>query len=288
VYFRQLIKDVLSMRTNSDELKGMRRKQLAVLAKKAGIRRYRRLSKARLTAVLLSLPQLQPQTTSSFAELPASYGRTHLILMEIEPFWVYAYWEVTPKDCLQAAQQAGAIGPAGQWILRFYDITGSEGLDPKGQDFFDLPVDLEAGRWYVNLWSGNKSYCAELGIVPASAGFIPVCRSNVITVPPSTPPSGGETRWLRVQGVFEQVETVREPEHPTVAAPCHSEAREDAVSQVPSQATLQVGATQGIMPKDSRSGAPDPLPARAQAVTRVPASISSFSLGNAAENRRDK
>jgi hypothetical protein len=199
--------------------------------------------------------------------------------MEIEPFCVYAYWEVTPKDCLQAAQQAGATGPAGQWILRFYDITGSEWLDPKGHGFFDLPVDLETGRWYVNLWSGDKSYCAELGIVPASAGFIPICRSNVITVPPSAPPPGGETRWLKVQGVFEQVETVREPEHPKVAAPCHSGAREDPVSQVPSPATLQVGATQGIMRNDSGSGAPDPLPVRARAVTRVPEALSSFSLG---------
>jgi hypothetical protein len=208
--------------------------------------------------------------------------------MEIEPFWVHAYWEVTPQDRLQAAQQAGAIGPAGQWVLRFYDLSGSARLDPTGRDFFDLPVDLEAGRWYVNLWSGDKSYCAELGLVPASAGFIPVCRSNVITVPPSAPPHGGEPRWLKVEGVFEQVETVQEPEHSTVAAPFHSEVREDPVSQVSSPAAPPVGATQGIMLADRRSGAPGPLPVRAQAVIRVPEAMSSFGLGNALKNRGDK
>ena len=288
MHLRQLVKDELSMRTNNVELQGMRRKQLVALAKKAGIRRYRRLSHARLTAALLSLPRLQPEVTPSLAELPAGYGRTRLILMEIDPSWVYAYWEVTPQDRLQAARQAGAIGPAGQWILRFHDITGSEWLDAKGRDFFDLPVDLAAGHWYINLWSGDKSYCAELGMVPASAGFIPVCRSNVIMVPPAAPPPGGEPRWLKVEGVFEQVETVQEPEHSTVAAPFHSEVREDPVSQVPSPAAPQVGATQGIMLADRRSGAPDPLPVRAPAVIRVPETISSFGLGNALENRRDK
>jgi hypothetical protein len=276
------------MLTNSVEFQGFRRKQLAALAKKAGIRRYRRLSKARLTAALLSLPRLQPEVTPDLAELPAGYGRTRLILMEIEPFWVHAYWEVTPQDRLQAARQAGMIGPAGPWILRFYDVTGSEWIDPTGRDFFDLPVDLEVGRWYINLWSGGKSYCVELGMVPASAGFIPVCRSNVITVPPAAPSPGGEPRWQRVQGVFEQVETVQETEPPAFAAPFHSEMREDPVSQAPLPAAPQVGATQEIMLDGSRAGAPDPLPVRTPAVIRVPENISSFGLGNTAENRRDK
>jgi hypothetical protein len=288
VSFRQPVKDVASMRTNGVELQGMRRKQLAALAKKAGIQRYRRLSKARLTAALLSLQRLQPEATLSSAELPTGYGRTHLILMEIEPFWAYAYWEVTPQDRLQAAQQAGAIRPAGQWILRFYDITGSERFDPEGRDFFDLPVDLEAGHWYVNFWSGGRSYCAELGMVPASAGFIPVCRSNVITIPPSAPPPGGEPRWLKVQGIFAQVEAVREPEQSTVVAPCHSEVRTDPVPQAPLPTALQVGAAQEIVLNDNRSGAPDPLPVRAQAVFRVPETVSSFGLGKAVESRRDK
>ena len=124
--------------------------------------------------------------------------------MEIEPFWMYTYWEVTAQDQLQATRQTGMIGSAAQWILRFNHITGSEWLDPKGRSFFDLPVDLASGRRYVNLWSGGRSYCAELGMVPASTGFIPVCRSNVITVAPSAPPPGGEPRWLKVQGIFEK------------------------------------------------------------------------------------
>jgi len=288
MYFWRPVKDVLSMRAKRVDLQGIRRKQLLALARTAGIRRYRRLSKTRLAAALSSLPQTQPQVTPGPADLPVSYGRTRLVLMEIEPFWVYAYWEVTPQDQLQAARQTSTVGPAGQWILRFYDITGSEGSDPAGHDFFDLPVDLDAGSWYVNLWSANKSYCAELGAIAAPAGFIPVCRSNAIMVPPAAPPPGGESRWLKVQGCFEQVAPAGELESPTVTAPFSAEVRDEAVAQAAPPATSQTEKTQGIVPGEDRPAAPPLLPAGAQAVRRVPETFSSFGLAGSVADRRNQ
>jgi hypothetical protein len=286
MHFRQPVKDVLSMRTKKVDLQGIRRKQLLGLAKKAGIRRYRRLSKTRLAAALSSLPPPQPEVAPGPADLPVSYGRTRLILMDIEPFWVYAYWEVTPQDERQAARQTGMIGPAGQWILRFYDITGSEGSDPAGHDFFDLPVDVNAGSWYVNLWSGNKTYCAELGAVAAPANFIPVCRSNVIMVPPAAPLPGDESRWLEVQGCFEHIEPAGEPEDAKGTAPFHTEVRAEPVLQAAPAATSQFAETRGVMPGGNRPVAPLVVPVGAQAAPRLPETISSFGLGGSVADRR--
>ena len=276
------------MRAKRIDLQGIRRKQLLALARNAGIRRYRRLSKTRLAAALSSLPQTQLEVTPGPVDLPVSYGRTRLVLMEIEPFWVYAYWEVTSEDQRQAAQQTGTIGPAGQWTLRFYDITGSEGADPAGHAFFDLPVDLNAGSWYVNLWSGNKSYCAELGTAATPAGFIPVCRSNVIMVPPAAPPSGGESRWLRVQGFFERIETAREPEGSLAMAPFQAEVRDEPVARAVPAAASPMAETPGSVPGEYRPAAPPLPPVDAQVPRRARGTISSFSLAGPTADRRNQ
>jgi len=273
------------MRAKSVDVQGLRRKQLLALAKKAGIRRYRRLSKIRLATALSSLPQAQPVVVPDRADLPASYGRTRLVLMEIEPFWVHAYWEVTPDDQTRAARQTGTIGPAGQWVLRFYDLGCSDASDPSCHGFFELPVDLNAGSWYINLWEGNKSYCAVLGAVAPSAAFIPVCRSNVIMVPPSAPPAGGEIRWLKVQGCFEQVEAVREPECPPLAVPLQAELREETVART---AASQGVETHEVMPGVDRPALPPTLPAGAQAARCVPETFSSFGLAGSTADRRDR
>ena len=74
MHFRQPVKDVLSMRTKRLDLRGMKRKQLLALAKDAGIWRYRRMSRTRLTAALSSLPRAQPEVATGPADLRPPMG----------------------------------------------------------------------------------------------------------------------------------------------------------------------------------------------------------------------
>lgn len=172
---------------DSVELRSLTRKQLVALAMKAGIPRRSRLAKNQLIAALAARAEPQELT-----DLPMSYGRTRLTLMEIEPYWIYAYWEVTSQDSRAVSDRMGKVDPGTEWVLRFYDITG--GSRPAGAAphvFFDVSVDLRVGNWYINLWSGDKSYFAEAGLRSAAGRFVPVCRSNVVCVPRAGPPPDG-------------------------------------------------------------------------------------------------
>lgn len=169
------------------ELLRMTRKQLAALAREARIPGRSRLAKNQLVAALAaSAPQL-PEATPHLSELPASYGRTSLTLMEVDPYWIYAYWEVTLQDCDAVSNSAGSEGNTPQWILRLFDVAGCESSNPSECSHFDVLIRLEAGNWYINLTESGKSYCAEIGVRAPSGRFIPVTRSNVAHLPIAGP-----------------------------------------------------------------------------------------------------
>ena len=64
---------------------------------------------------------------SGSSELPASYGRTRLVVLPIDPFHVHAYWEVTEKDRLAVMKRLDPMGASRlSWVLRFHDVSSGE------------------------------------------------------------------------------------------------------------------------------------------------------------------
>ena len=145
-------------------------------------------------------------------ELPTSYRPPRLTLLEVEPCRVHAYWEVTPQDCDAALKRLGPQPTSAAWVLRFYDVTYIDFDGSNAHTYFDVSIDTIASGWYVDLWSGDKSYCAEIGVRAPDGRFAPVCRSNFVDLPRTEPAPLYEPQWLNVDGAFEIVERVPEPE----------------------------------------------------------------------------
>jgi len=262
------------------DLRSMSRRQLVNLARKAGIPPQFRLTKAQLIAGLEAVSSSRAEPLRP-AELPQNYGRTRLTLLEVEPCWVYAYWEVTTADCAAAVDLLGAEA---QWILRFYDLTD---VRPESAEagYFDLFVDLEAGNWYVNLWDGGKSYFAEVGLLSGAGQFVPVCRSNMIRVPPSGLVPESEPRWLAVDGVPErsddspsEAEDVPAPEPASIA----SQPQSDPAAELPVPAAAPVpahGAELGAPPSSVHPEPAPPEPPLAGSILPSSHNAGSFGLG---------
>jgi hypothetical protein len=130
------------------------------------------------------------------SELPDSYGHSRVVLLAVDPFHVHAYWEMTLPDRIRARELLSPLweSEAPTWVLRFYDVTS---VDPEGgqaRSTFDVAVSPSARNWYVELWSSDKSYFAELG-PRLGEQFVPVCRSDVVRVPRSEPPPPREPEW---------------------------------------------------------------------------------------------
>jgi hypothetical protein len=247
---------------NRSELETRSRKQLLALAERAGVSGRRELSKAALIESLLSAAPESP------AELPASYGRTRLTLVEIEPHWIHAYWEIAPPDC----QAARAKAADGAWVLRFYDVTGVEFDGANARDSFDVPVDVSVGNWYVNLWSGGKTYCAEIGL-RASGAFVPVSRSGIVQVPAATAAPRAEAEWMKVEPVTGMAAPAQEPACEEAHAPVVVAATENTgplpaiagtivlpPAELPAVAVAVAGKADVVMAEHARVGLPKEFP----------------------------
>jgi hypothetical protein len=101
--------------------------------------------------------------------LPAYQGPARVTLLVIDPYLVHAYWDVDP---------AMETSPG---VLRVYDTTGET------SSYFDLPVSLGARNWYIQLWTPERSYYAELGRNEEGRGFSVLARSNTIQTPRAWP-----------------------------------------------------------------------------------------------------
>lgn len=153
-----------------------------------------------------------PVPTPRRTELPAAYGKTRLTLLEIDPRRLYAYWEITAKD-REAAPTDGV------WVLRFYDVTYIQFDGTNAHSTFDVPVDIGAGNWYIELWSGEKTYCAEIGSRAASGKFVPVARSNFVQIPREEPSPKYEPKQAQVEPVAGKLVPPPPPPPPKVAEP---------------------------------------------------------------------
>ena len=228
---------------NRSELETKSRKQLLALAERAGISIRQGLGKAGLVELLLSAPSGTPRPETP-AELPSSYGRTRLTLVEIEPHWIHAYWEITAPDCEAARAAAGPEAAQAAWVLRFHDVTdaGLGGANASGS--FDVPVDVGVGNWYVNLWSGGKSYCAEIGLRAPGGSFLPVSRSGVVQVPAAAASPQSETEWMKVEPVSGAIAPAQEPPAEEAPAPVMTTADEAIAPQAPVVGTLLLPAAE--------------------------------------------
>ena len=135
--------------------------------------------------------------------LPTTYGQTRLTLLDVDSFHVHASWEITPRARAAAEKNFAANSVAFLWVLRFHDER--EGTT------FDIPVNPDASSWYVELWTADKTYFAELGACSVPGEFVPVCRSNTISTPPAAPALPQEPQWLEVTEALENARRVAAP-----------------------------------------------------------------------------
>ncbi len=114
-----------------------------------------------------------PAPPAEDGELPDSYGQARVTLMVVNPYLVFAYWDVDLTRL--PPETAGAA-------LHFHDLA-----EPSSSHFFELDVDLRTRNWYVHLWSPAKSYYADLGVKSADGGFTSLARSNQLQTPRAWP-----------------------------------------------------------------------------------------------------
>jgi hypothetical protein len=132
----------------------------------------------RIDATRFYTPGLLAPVPIEPGDLPASYGGKRLVLLPVDPYRIHVYWDLDST----APPVAGA-----RPVLRFHESSASPDIDDDTDRSrpFDVDANLAASRWYVQLWSPDKIYYAELGWRGEDGSFIQLARSNTVRTPPA-------------------------------------------------------------------------------------------------------
>ena len=110
--------------------------------------------------------------------LPSFYGRDSMVLMARDPYWLFAYWELT-WETINGHKAAGVHLDQGKKALRVikYDHQGSF------MSSFDIFLEPESSSWYIYAGEPDRTYQAQLGFQFPDGNFKALLISNRIHTP---------------------------------------------------------------------------------------------------------
>ena len=137
----------------------------------------------------------EPIAMLDLEELPETYGVDECEVLFKDPFWVFAYWEVTEAGISSARAQLGQSAQSSKLVLRmFTTVPGPEGVDRQTQDV-DLPWNH--GRRYMQAPRPGAHLRVAVGLLSGEGYFAPIAHSSLVRVPPADPQPGA-VDWMEV------------------------------------------------------------------------------------------
>ena len=132
--------------------------------------------------------------------LPSSYNETKIALLIRDPYWLYAYWDLSRETKEQMKKDYGAWERA-PLTLRVWVEQETGGSEPV---FFDASVHSSTNNWYLNVHP-NRRYTAELGYFSPMGKFICLARSNTVTTPRATVSEVIDEEWMIIEEDFRRL-----------------------------------------------------------------------------------
>lgn len=129
-------------------------------------------------------------------QLPSRYGVDRLVLLARDPYWLYAYWEITHQKYAEMRDRHLREWDLSRPLLRLSDITPGV---PQEQRYLDIYITDEADNWYIHVGRPRHTLFAEIGRLLPHSVFVPLVRSNVVTLPPDSVSGEISEEWAPVE-----------------------------------------------------------------------------------------
>ncbi|WP_258359515.1 DUF4912 domain-containing protein [Moorella sulfitireducens] len=139
-------------------------------------------------------------------DLPVKYGKDEIVLMVKDPYWLYAYWELSDTKKDELKRRFGLTA----WEkslpkLRIYDLTNHP-YDFLQAPFFEIAITDMADNWYIHTGKPCSTFCVDLGRWFPEYGFVTIARSNIVTTPADKPSSVIDPLWPPLEACWQAVE----------------------------------------------------------------------------------
>lgn len=168
---------------------------------------------------------LRETSEEARASFPREFAGTELVLIDVDPHHLHAFWTV-PVSVMEDARALPG-GADATMILRVFPLpeaNGAQGPAPSAPGFFDIDVGGLKGRTYVSVWQPERRYRATLGLRTADGTLIAFASSNDIALPAVGPAAEPEP------AAKPEPEPLRAPE--AQAGPANLDAAEDPPAEV--------------------------------------------------------
>lgn len=120
-----------------------------------------------------TIEKIESVAVTAKKALTAEYGEDRITLMTVDPWKLFAYWEIKENTLSKIK---------GTLVLRVYDITGIY-FDGKNANLvFDVPVYGRIGDSYIGVGPG-KAFIVDIGAVSKAGDFVAIARSNQASTP---------------------------------------------------------------------------------------------------------
>ena len=159
----------------SDEVKKVATKKTAAKSTtvKASAKAATAKTSATKTVAKVAAAKSVKASTKDVAKMAQSFDAEYLVLMQKDPNWMHAFWEVSENRINEAKKGKGKI------VLRLFDIADDLTVQrSKKRKFRDIEVPANARSWYVENTAG-KSCVAVLGAVSGKE-FKPIVESTPV------------------------------------------------------------------------------------------------------------
>lgn len=155
-------------------------------------------------------------------ELPRSYGMDRLVLLVRDPYWLYAYWEITATRMEEISARYGPrIWDASRAVLRVYDVTGVEFTGTNANSFFDCSLNEPTDSWHITVPQANRTYCVDMGRLFPDGTFITILRSNFVTTPRDALSDNLDEEWMWIEGIYRSIRYQAGVSSPMIAEEIH-------------------------------------------------------------------
>lgn len=136
-------------------------------------------------------------------DFPDKYGIDRLAMMARDPYWIHAYWEVTPESTQRAHDELGDSWDEHRWILRIHVFSKDAAEQEK--DHFDVDLNSDARNWYFRVPRPDCSYEGTIGVLTSDGTFYPFARSTRVTTPRDSMSDVLDEEWTSLPEEAEEI-----------------------------------------------------------------------------------
>jgi uncharacterized protein len=116
-------------------------------------------------------------------DLPAGYGKDRIVCMVRDPYWLHCYWELTHHAIQRAEAALGLEWHTACPTLRLLDVTTQDTTSNTETVIRDIEIHGGCNNWYIDVDNPPRSFRVDIGYLTRSGRFFVLARSNVVTTP---------------------------------------------------------------------------------------------------------